>query len=128
MKDHHNDYEKQMKKRYDQRTRSRHFKIGDIVYLSTPPRLNPQSTDTKKLCNTRDGPFQIVDMKSKHAARLRNLRTGKYVKYSINVDKLKMGFLRQNLTFKPYQIQELEDITEQELKQLKLIYDSNENK
>ena len=110
MQHHYSKYNQQMKARYDGSSRDNQFKVGDIAYLSKPPYINSKSTDTKKLAAVRVGPYQVTQVKSPHTVKLRNLKTGKYIKHFINTDRLKKGFLRQDLTFSPVQTQELEGV------------------
>ena len=118
---HFSRYEQQMKLRYDSQSRDRNFQVADIVYINNPPKLNPKSADTKKLAKVRIGPYQVTALKSKHTVKLRNIKTGKYIPYAVNTDRLKRGFLRQDMTFKPYETQELENLTEDQMKDLQLM-------
>ena len=121
MREHYTNYEEQMKIRYDEKSRSREeMRIGDMVWLLIPPKVYG-TDETKKLSEIRAGPYQIIDLPTTSTLRLRNLKTGKYIGYHINSDRVKKGGLRQNLKFREAITGELEDLTKEQLEELRLI-------
>ena len=66
----------------------------------------------------------MTAVKSRHTVKLRNIQTGKYIPYAVNTDRLKRGFLRQDMTFKAYETQELENLTEAQMKGLTIVVNS----
>ena len=86
-------YKKKMKEYSDKnKATDRHVSVGDIVYVYRPKLKTPKTR--KKLQEKYYGPYAVVRFTNLAGVILRNLATGRTLKKSINISRLKVGYVR----------------------------------
>ena len=97
-----------MKRYFDQFCNEHSLQAGDIVYMYVP-RLKTPATKLK-LQGKYHGPYIIVRFQTDKTVYLRRLSDNKFIRKSVNIERLKKGKLIQNVNeWDPIDDSEIED-------------------
>ena len=87
-------YKKKMKEYFDKKTTDRQLSEGNTVFVFKPKLKTPKTK--KKLQAKYHGPFIVVRFTNLAAVMLRNVASRCTLKKSINVNRLRVGYVKSH--------------------------------
>ena len=107
-------YQKKMKEYFDKhKATNKSVAVGDTVFVYQPKLRAPKTK--KKLQAKYHGPYTVVRFTNPSAVILRNLSTGRTLNKSVNINRLKVGYVRAEVNaWDPLEVDSDEEPLEEE--------------